>query len=126
MTTRLAIRDRIEIDITERFAFAGGRAFADTGPYERLKGRARLAIDPRAGDLPAITDLDKAPVGPDGLVHFQTDLSILRPVDPERGNRPFFLAGGTRGNTRCLKFFNDGVGPNAPRPAAHAGNGFLM
>jgi hypothetical protein len=126
MTTRVTLRDRIEIDITERFAFAGGMAFADTGPYERLKGRARLAIDPKASDLAAITDLDKAPVGPDGLVHIATDLSILRPADPGRGNRRLFFDWGNRGNIRCLQFFNDAVGSNDPRLAAHAGNGFLM
>src|SRR5262245_14715411 len=100
MTTRFALRDRIEIDITERFAFASGMVFGDSGPYERLKGRARLAIDPRAPDLPAVTDLDKAPVGADGLVHFTTDLSILRPADPSRGNRGLFFDWGNRGNIR--------------------------
>ena len=31
MTKRVMIRDRIEIDITERFAFAGGQAFGAAG-----------------------------------------------------------------------------------------------
>jgi hypothetical protein len=115
MTTRFALRDRIEIDISERFAFAGGMVFGDTGPYERLKGRARLAVDPKGPDLPAVTDLDKAPVGPDGLVHFETDLSIMRPANPGRGNRRLFFDWGNRGNIRCLQFFNDAVGSNDPR-----------
>jgi hypothetical protein len=126
MTPRVAPRDRIEIDITDRFAFAGGLAFGDTGPYERLKGRARLAVDPRAPDLAAVTDLDKAPVGPDGLVHFETDLSIMRPADPGRGNRRLFFDWGNRGNIRCLQFFTAAPGSNDPRLPAHAGNGFLM
>ena len=39
---------RIEIEITERFPFAGGMAFGDVGPYERIKGRAHIAVDPKA------------------------------------------------------------------------------
>ena len=40
--------NRIEIEITERFAFAGGLAFGAAGAYERLKGRAHFAVDPKA------------------------------------------------------------------------------
>ena len=38
----------IEIDIAERFAFADGASFGAVGPYERIKGRARFAVDPKA------------------------------------------------------------------------------
>ena len=40
--------DSIELEISERFAFADGEAFAEAGPYEGLIGRARFAVDPAA------------------------------------------------------------------------------
>lgn len=117
---------RIAIEIQERAPFAEGTGFGDTGPYERLKGRARIAVDPAAPDLVGVTDLGKAARGQDGLVHFATDVLILRPADLDRGNRRLFFDWGNRGNVRCLQFFNDASGSNDPRTAAHAGNGFLM
>lgn len=117
---------RIEISTTERGAFAGGATFGDVGAYERIKGRAHLAVDPLAADLAGVTDLDKAPRGPDGLVRFATDVLILKPADMARSNRRLFFDWGNRGNIRCLQFFNDAAGSNDPRSAAHAGNGFLM
>ncbi len=122
----VAPRRSIRLEIKERFAFAHGLAFGDTGAYEMLKGRAHIGVDPKAPDLACVCDLDKAAMGADGLVHFATDISILRPVDPARGNKRIFFDWGNRGNIRCLQFFNDAPGSNYPRTAAHAGNGFLM
>jgi Alpha/beta hydrolase domain len=118
--------NRIEIDIAERFTFASGQSFGDVGPYERLRGRARLAVDPKAAAQRGICDLDHAPVDTNGLVHLTTDISILKPVDVRRGNRRLFFDWGNRGNMRCLQFFNDAQHSNDPRTSAHAGNGFLM
>lgn len=116
----------IEIDITERFAFAGGHAFGGVGPYERLKGRARFAVDPKAKAQAGICDIENAPRDAKGLVHFATDISILRPVDSTKGSKRLFFDWGNRGNIRCLQFFNDAPGSNDPRTLEHAGNGFFM
>ena len=51
----------IELRITERFAFADGESFGTAGPYERLTGRVRFAVDPLAPAQAGIVDLDKAP-----------------------------------------------------------------
>lgn len=118
--------NRIEIDISERFPFADGQSFGAAGPYERLKGRARFAVDPKAPAQAGIVDLDKAPVDAQDLVHFSADISILKPVDAARGNGRLFFDWGNRGNIRCLQFFNDAPGSNDPRTAAHAGNGFML
>ena len=118
--------NRITIEIKERFAFAGGQTFGNVGAYERIKGRAHFAVDPKAPAQAGICDIDKAPVGADGLVHFATDISVLRPVDPAKGNKRVFFDWGNRGNIRCLQFFNDAPGSNDPRTAAHAGNGFFF
>jgi hypothetical protein len=53
--------------------------------------RAQFAVDPDAPAQRGITDLDKAPTDGEGLVHFTGDFSILKPVDPARGNRRLFF-----------------------------------
>jgi Alpha/beta hydrolase domain len=117
---------RIELLIDERIPFADGHGFGDVGPYERLSGRAHFAVDPRATAQQDVVDLDKAPVGPDGLVHFAGDFMILRPVEMLRGNRRVFYDYGNRGHKRALQFYNDAPHSNAPLTLAHAGNGFFM
>ncbi|MGE0767284.1 MAG: alpha/beta hydrolase domain-containing protein [Hyphomicrobiaceae bacterium] len=119
-------RSQIAIEISERERFAGDTHFGNSGAYERIKARARIAVDPAARDLAGIADLDKAPRNREGLVELATDLLILKPVDLDRGNRRLFFDWGNRGNVRCLQFFNDAQGSNDPRSPAHAGNGFLM
>ena len=118
--------NRVELSISERFAFAGGHEFGAVGAYERLNGRAHFAVDPHAAAQQGITDIENAPTDKDGLVRFIGDFSILKPVDPERGNRRVFFDYGNRGNKRMLQFFNDALASNDPRTLAHAGNGFLM
>ena len=116
----------VQISIAERFLFADGHDFGAVGAYERLVGRAHFAVDPGALAQRGITDLDKAPIDGDGLVHFTGDFSILKPLDPARGNRRLFFDYGNRGNKRILQFFNDAAASNDPQSLAHAGNGFLM
>ncbi len=112
----------IAFHITDRRPFAGGHAFGETGAYERLSGRVHYAVEP----TPDIIDLNKAPRDAKGLVHFEADFMILRPVDPSRGNRRVFFDYGNRGHKRALQFFNDAVHSNDPHSLAHAGNGFFM
>jgi hypothetical protein len=116
----------IVLDVTERIAFAGGQAFGDVGPYERIKGHARFAIDPTAAAQAGVVDITLAPRDAQGLVHFAADFMLLKPVELERGNRRLFFEWANRGNKRCLQFFNDAAGSNDPGSVAHAGNGFMM
>lgn len=118
--------NRITLDLTERLDFAEGRSFGDTGPYERLRGRAWFAVDPRAPAQAGIVDIDRAPVNADGLVECVADVCILKPADPRRGNGGLLFDYGNRGNKRALQFFNDAPASNDPITPAHAGNGFLM
>ena len=103
-----------------------GHEFGDVGAYERLIGRAHFALDPGAAAQRGIIDLDKAPVDAAGLVRFDGDFSILKPIEPGLGNRRILFDYGNRGNKRMLQFFNDALAANDPRLLAHAGNGFLM
>ena len=118
--------NRIAFTITDRRPFAEGHGFGDVGPYERLSGRVRFAIDPLAPAQRDVVDLDKAPRDASGLVQCEADYMILKPVDLARGNRRLFYDYGNRGHKRALQFFNDAPHSNDPLTAAHAGNGFFM
>ena len=118
--------NQIELRIDNRQVFADGFEFGDTGAYERLCGKVIYRVDPLAPAQRGIVDLDKAPRDSNGLVECSTDLFILRPLDPARGNRCLFFGYGNRGNKRELQFFNDAPGSNDPLTKADAGNGFLM
>ena len=126
MSDRTASSARITLSLDERIDFADGHRFGETGPYERLSGRAQFAVPPAAATQPVVTDLDKAPRGPDGLVAFAADVCILRPAEAGRGNGRLFFDYGNRGNKRALAFFNDAPAANDPRTLEHAGNGFLL
>ena len=118
--------DQIELQIKERVPFAEGTAFGEVGPYERLKGRVRFAVNPDAPELSGIVDLDKAPCNAQGQVEFSTDFCLLLPENLERGNRRLCFDYGNRANKRMLQFFNDAPASNEPLTAADAGNGFLF
>lgn len=116
----------MKLEVTDRRPFAGGIGFGEAGAYEVIKGRGCHGVDPRAPGQRPIVDIDLAPVGADGLVHYATDVFILKPVEMARGNRRLLFDWGNRGNKRALQFFNDAVHSNDPVTAAHVGNGFLF
>jgi hypothetical protein len=99
--------NKIELRIAKREPFADGHEFGPTGAYERITGRAHFAVDPSHPAQSGITDLDKAPTNADGLVEFVSDVIILKPADPSRGNKRVFFDYGNRGNLRAVQFFND-------------------
>ena len=75
-----------KVVITSRAVVAGGQSFGTVGTYEKLVGRIEFALDPADPHNRGITDLAFAPKGPDGRVHFSSDLYVLRPVNQLKGN----------------------------------------
>jgi len=120
------MRSQIDLIIKEKSVFADGHEFSASGAYERLSGTARFRVDPKAEAQRGVVDIEFAPTDEDGLVRFEADFCILKPVDLSRGNRRLFFDYGNRGNKRALQFFNDAPPSNDPRTLADAGNGFLM
>ena len=116
----------IEIRILDRSSFACGHAFEGSGPYERIRGRAYFQVDPDAPAQAGVFDIDKAPRNENGLVEFDGDFLIFKPIDPGHGNQRLFYDFGNRGNMRALQFFNDAPGSNDPITLADAGNGYLF
>jgi hypothetical protein len=93
--------NQIKLEV-QRTEFASGASFGDTGPYERLQGKVAFAIDPEESGLPFIVDLDLAPRNAAGLVEFQADIDLLKPVDLERGNKRLLFDVANRGNRVVL------------------------
>ena len=75
------------IEILHREPFAGGMSFGETGPYEKIVGVVRFAVDPAHARNRAIVDLGLAPRNAAGQVECEADLFILAPKDPAKGNR---------------------------------------
>ncbi|HEY0418705.1 MAG TPA: alpha/beta hydrolase domain-containing protein [Acetobacteraceae bacterium] len=119
----------VRIDRVE--PFAAGAAFGDTGPYERVIGVAAGTLDPKDPANAGITGLDRAPRNAAGLVEYETDLFLLRPADPARGNHRLLFEVTNRGNKYLLHSFElvpIGAGGirNDPSTAADAGTGLLF
>ena len=120
----------IRLVLEQREPFAEGMAFGQVGPYETWVGRAEFAVDPEHPAYQGVVDVAYAPRDAAGRVTFATDLSILKPVDLDRGNRRLLYDVNNRGNMRVLRDFNDApeseTNSNNPLTPADAGNGFLM
>jgi hypothetical protein len=96
------------VTITSRTMLAGGQSFGSTGSYERLVGRIEFALDPADPHNVRIVDLDHARRGADGRVHFSSDLNVLRPSDPTKGNGVLLFHISNRGLMDLLGAFNRG------------------
>lgn len=116
----------ISFDIRQRVPFAGGKEFGKTGAYEKIVAVARFALDPKLQRNKVIVDLDLAPRNEQGKVEFETDVVILAPKDPAKGNGAIFYDVNNRGNKLALRFFNFAPGGNDLDKAKSEGDGFLM
>ena len=118
--------NKLHFEILDRTPFADGHEFGDSGAYERIRGWVHYAVDPDAPAQADIADIDKAPVNADGLVEFSAEILILRPVDPNKGNKRIFYDYGNRGNFRAVQYYNDAPHSNDPKTLDHAGNGYMF
>jgi hypothetical protein len=118
-------------DVRLRRSLAGGKVFGDVGPYEELKGTLRFALDPKNAANERITDVALAPRDHSGRVEFESDVSILLPVDRPRASGRVMLDVVNRGNTVAVPNFNRATRPTFvpgadPDPPVDTGDGFLM
>lgn len=112
------------VTITSQSPLAGARSFGSTGSYELLMGRIEFALDPADPHNRQITDVAFAPRESDGRVHFSSDLIVLRPTDPGRGNGVLLFELANRGNREMVATLNRGTGN--PSTEAGIGDGWLM
>ena len=88
---------RITIDRREAPAFAG-REFAGVGRYEKIIGRAAGELDPNDSHNKIITDIQLAPRNARGMVEYETDFYLIRPLDAAKGNGLLFYHVANRGS----------------------------
>ncbi|MCI0683208.1 MAG: hypothetical protein L0Y71_13990 [Gemmataceae bacterium] len=96
----------VDFKILHREPYADGKSFGDVGPYEKIVGIARFAVDPKHPRNKVIVDLDLAPANKDGKVEFESDVYILAPKDVSKGNGALFYDVNNRGNKLALGMFN--------------------
>ena len=114
------------VEILSREDVLGGKAFGTVGAYEKLHGKVYFAVDPGNEHNQIIADLDKAPKNSEGMVEFSSDLFILKPKDPSKGNGVAFFDKINRGRLLLLSTFNHAQGSQDPTVEAHFGDGWLM
>jgi Alpha/beta hydrolase domain len=114
-----------KIDIIERVPFAAGVKFGEVGGYEKIRGVAHFALDPKNPANARIVDLMYAPRDAKGMVTFVSDFIMLRPLKARASSLLYDV--NNRGGIAILGQIN-GRSPsnNDPTTAADAGDGFLM
>jgi len=119
----------VRIEILSRGTAYEGRAFGAVGQYERIVGRAYGEIDPRDRRNALINDILLAPRNARGMVEYAATFTLLRPLDPSRGNGVLLHDMVNRGNKLLLPTFNRVCAITAPSAACDfegAGDGFLF
>lgn len=122
-----ALAQVTKFDVVEDVPAFGGRSFGDVGTYRRITGRATIALDPADPRNAVIADIALAPRNAQGKVEALSDVVILRPADPARGNGTLLLDVPNRGRKLAPELFDDSCQPgaNAADKAGDAGIGFL-
>ena len=115
------------VTISQRAEVAGGAAFGAAGWYEKLVGRIEFALDPADAHNARIVDLEHAPRGDDGRVRFSSNLYVLRPTDPAKGNGVLLFEVVNRGIMGLLTTFNrNAVRSDDPSALPDFGDALLM
>ena len=114
----------VDLDLTRRFPYAGGRVFGDVGAYEQIDAVLTFAVDPSAEVNLSIVDLEHAPLGTDGRVRFTADFSVVRPVNPDRASHLLLVELPNRGRRRVVDTLNRS-GKEAAA-SSDPGDGFLF
>ena len=117
-------------EVTAQESFADGQDFG-AGPYLRISGIARGELDPADPRNAPITDLGLAPRNARGRVEYATEVVILRPADPARGNHHLLFEVLNRGNKLAIHMLNQLPAPEAgiindPTLPEHAGDGLVF
>lgn len=117
----------LALDIERVESLADGAPFGEAGAYERVIATARGEVDPAHPGNKGIALIDKAPRNAAGKVEYRTDVFILRPRDPARGNGRILYEVNNRGRKMLFGNIADGPqGVNDPKALADLGNAFPL
>jgi len=114
------------LEILERGPYCDGQRFGDVGAYERIDAVAHYAVDPVLQANAGIVDLGRAERGDDGLVRYDGDVTILRPVDPVLALRAAFVEVPNRGRRTLSGLYNRAAPVIEPTAEIDPGDGFLF
>ena len=89
----------------------GGQSFGDVGVFEHVVARVEGELDPADPHDAIIQDIELAPRDARGMVHYATDVELLKPQDQGRGNGVLLFEVNNRGNKLAVGTFNDAVAP---------------
>jgi len=103
----------------------GGASFGEAGQFEKVVGVAFGEVDPTHPLNAIIQDIELAPRNERGMVGYNTDFFIIKPMDMARGNRVLFYNVVNRGNKGGFTTFNLGATQPANEPT-DPGDGFLQ
>src|SRR5882762_9555781 len=109
-----------KIQVNSRAVAFGGASFVAVGQYETLRGVAFGEVDPNDPLNEVITDIKLAPRNARGMVEYNMDFWINKPVDMTRANGTLLHDVPNRGNVRSLEL---NVGGAAD---LNAGDGLLQ
>ncbi|MEC7914357.1 MAG: alpha/beta hydrolase domain-containing protein, partial [Chloroflexota bacterium] len=120
-----------KFETTFRRVLADGKHFGDVGQYEEIRGVLSFQTDPENDANSRITDVKLAPINQDGFVEFESDVSLILPVDKTKVSGKLLLDVVNRGNRVGLPNFNRGTRPlideNTPIDVeVDLGDGLLM
>jgi hypothetical protein len=116
----------VRVEISKQENVLNGKTFGRTGAYERLTGKVHFAVAVDNSRNRIIADLDKAPRNAQGRVEFSSDVFIIRPKDPSRGNGVAFFDVVNRGNKALLSVFDQARSSADPTTEADFGDGLLL
>lgn len=96
------------VEITSRADVLDGKAFGESGAYERIKGRVYFAVPVANIHNRPIVDLANAVNLQNGEVEFSADFVAVRPKDAAKGNGTLLLENPNRGHARILSLVDGG------------------
>ena len=96
------------MEIASRSDVAGGKAFGNSGTYERVTGLVYFSVAVNNPHNQRIVDLKNAVNLKNGEVEFTADFIALRPKDPKKGNGSMLLENPNRGRSRIVSLVDGG------------------
>ena len=111
---------QVRLEILKRDIAFDGESFGAHGEYEKIEAIAHMRIDPEAEANLKIVDLALAPRAADGMVEYDTDVVIIRPVEAAKARRILLYEVVNRGMRIMSMMTGGGYNPDA------AGDGLLM
>ena len=98
----------VRVEIASRSDVLGGKAFGNSGSYEKLTGRVYFSVAVSNPHNQRIVDLKNAVNLKNGEVEFSADFIALRPKDPQKGTGSMVLENPNRGHSRIVALIDGG------------------